>query len=99
MSSQAPSSNPYASPAAVSTESTAALAFKPISRIEYLRMYQYIFESPNWAMNILLGALCSLIPIVGPLVMIGYQFEVIEALLAAEGRRYPDFSFDRFADY
>jgi len=31
--------------------------------------------------------------------MIGYQFEVIEALLAAQGGRYPDFSFDRFADY
>jgi len=99
MSSQAPSSNPYASPAAVPPASAAPLAFKPISKIEYLRMYQYVFENPNWLMNILQGALCSVIPIVGPLVMIGYQFEVIEALLATEGRRYSDFTFNRFADY
>jgi hypothetical protein len=99
MSSQSPSSNPFASPAEVPPVSATALAFKPISKIEYFRMYQYVFENPNWLKNILLGALCSLIPIVGPLVMIGYQFEAIEALLASQGGRYPDFIFDRFADY
>jgi len=91
--------NPYASPTAVPTAPGASPTFKPIDKIEYLRMYQYVFDSPNWLMNVVLGAICSIIPIVGPLVMIGYQFEVVSSLLATQGMRYPDFDFNRFVDY
>jgi len=58
--------NPYASPTAVSSISAASPAFKPISKIEHLRMFKYVFENPNWMMNILLGAVCSIIPVIGP---------------------------------
>ena len=77
----------------------AAPAFKPIDRLQYMRMYQYIFENPNWMMNILLPALCGLIPVIGPLVLLGYQYEVVIALLGTGGLRYPDFDFNRFVDY
>src|SRR6187402_2302160 len=92
--------NPYASPTAPPMAiQPAAMPFKPIERFEYMRMYQYVFENPNWMMNVLLSALCLLIPVVGPVVVIGYQYEVVLGLLATHGQSYPSFNFDRFADY
>ena len=88
----APQTSPYMPPPTTP-------AFKPIERIQYLRMYNYIFENPNWMTNVLLGGLCGLIPVVGPLVMLGYQFEIVIALLQTGGTRYPDFDFNRFSDY
>lgn len=74
-------------------------AFKPIDRLEYLRMYNFVFENPNWVTNVLLTAVCVLIPVVGPIVILGYQYEIMLGLLSAGGARYPDFDFNRFADY
>jgi hypothetical protein len=42
--------------------------------------YRFVFQSPNWVKNLLLGSLCFFVPIVGPMVLIGYLFEVIEWL-------------------
>lgn len=92
--------NPFASPQAVPAAAPLVMpALEAVKGIEYLRMYSYVFENPNWATNILFGALCCLIPVIGPLLMLGYQFEVIEGLLYSRGRRYPNFDFNRFADY
>ena len=96
--------NPYASPTAPPVAiQPASPVFKPIDRIEYMRAYQYVFESPNWTMNIVWGFLClistMIIPVVGQLVLLGYQFEIIEVLLVTQGARYPDFDANRFADY
>ena len=74
-------------------------AFKPIDGLQYLKMYSYIFENPNWMMNVLLTAICGLIPVIGPLVLMGYQYEVVIAMLMSGGTRYVDFDFNRFADY
>lgn len=49
--------------------------------------------------NVLFLTLCQFIPIVGVMVVYGYQFEVIETLHRQRGRRYPDFKFDRFSEY
>jgi hypothetical protein len=67
--------------------------------IQYLRAFQYILENPKWLTNILLTALCYLIPIVGPLVGSGYLYEVVESLATRGDRRYPDFDFGRFGKY
>lgn len=93
--------NPYASPPAFPQPPAFAASpkFTPIDRIQHRRMYSYVFESPNWMANVGFTALCCLIPVVGPLVMFGYQFEIVTALLVAPDARYPDFSFNRFADY
>src|SRR5262245_53573473 len=74
-------------------------AFKPIEGLQYLRMYNYVFENPNWVMNVLLTAVCTLIPVIGPIVMMGYQYEIMISLLMSGGARYCDFDFNRFADY
>src|SRR5688500_14632260 len=96
--------NPYASPLAPPVAvQPASMPFKPIDRIEYMRAYQYVFESPNWTMNIVWSFLCLisqlLIPVVGQLVMLGYKFEIVDGLLRTQGTRYPDFDANRFADY
>ena len=101
--SYAPPPNPFQSPQyTVGPNPSMANPIGP-TKLEYLRAYNYIFENPNWIMNILWGFLCILssgiIPVVGQLVFLGYQFEVIEALIVARGARYPDFDINRFSDY
>jgi hypothetical protein len=56
--------------------------------MRYLQSYSFMFSSRNWTTNLLLASLCVLIPAVGPIILIGYLFEVIDALLAR--RPWPD---------
>jgi hypothetical protein len=39
------------------------------------------------------------VPIIGPLIICGYQIEIITALHRSPGRPYPDFDFNRLGDY
>lgn len=92
--------NPYASPTAPPQPAKpTASAFKPIDKIEYMRMYNYVFENPSWLTTVLLSALCLIIPVIGPLVLLGFQYEVVISLLATQGLQYPAFDFNRFGDY
>lgn len=72
-------------------------------QMEYLRSVQYIFDNPNWLMNLVWSFLCSLagqvIPIVPGMVLMGYQFEMLEDLHANRGTRYPDFDINRLVEY
>ena len=86
--------NPFQSPAAhVTPEREESLA------LDYWRPLTFAFDSPNWFMNILLIGVLQLIPIAGPMAMIGYQYEIIIALLRGGRGGYPDFDFNRFGDY
>lgn len=97
--------------------------------MRYWQSYRFVFNNPNWLTNLALGSVCAIIPIVGPIVFIGYCFEVIDTLLRRRQRErgsalqapadprdegvmevlpvdedhdsglYPDFTFNRFADY
>lgn len=68
-------------------------------RVNHSQALNFVFESPSWIQNILLLTLCVFIPIVGPIVVYGYQFEMIEYLHRSRGSRYPDFTFNRFSEY
>jgi hypothetical protein len=63
------------------------------------RAIKYVFDNPNWMTNVLLTLVCMMIPLVGPIVVYGYQFEIIESLHKSRGRWYPDFDFNRFTEY
>lgn len=68
--------------------------------LDCFRSFQFITESPKWMMNVLSVTLCQLIPLVGPLAALGYQFELAESLLRhPDDRGYLDFDFNRFVDY
>jgi hypothetical protein len=68
--------------------------------MQYLRSLQFIVERQNWMVNVLLGGVCMLVPILGPIVFIGYLYVVIDALRRdPEHKDYPDFDFNRLTDY
>src|SRR5262245_29946740 len=99
--SQPDPANPYEPPAGPPPFGSQPSAQKvpPGDGMDYMRMFTYIADNPNWLMNILLLALCNLIPVIGPIVVLGYVFEVVPALRANQGRSYPDFNFNRFVEY
>jgi hypothetical protein len=67
---------------------------------KYWRAYFYFFDSPKWSMNLLLGAVCILIPVLGNIVFSGYGYEAVEAMhRRGKDDQYPDFDFNRFAKY
>lgn len=71
--------------------------------MEYMQAIKYVFNSPNWIMNLMFGGLCILstqvIPIIGNVIWWGYQFEIVESLHCRPHRPYPDFTFNRFSEY
>ena len=68
--------------------------------MQYMRAYQFITDSKNYFMNVLMGVVCSLIPFIGGIVYDGYLFEVIDSLHEdPDHRDYPDFDFNRFTTY
>jgi hypothetical protein len=72
---------------------------RPVPRLQYLHSYSYVFESPNWFSNLALASVCMLIPVVGPIVISGYQYEIIDRLHRWPKNLYPDFDFNRFGEY
>jgi len=67
--------------------------------LDYLRAYTYVFDSPRWFLNLLFELVCQLIPVIGPIVLLGYRYEVVQELHVSGGKRYPDFDFNRFMAY
>lgn len=57
------------------------------------------FKSPKWMMNMLLGAVCALIPFIGQIVLKGW---LITGFWGRDDDRYenfPDFDFNNFGKY
>jgi uncharacterized protein DUF4013 len=68
--------------------------------IDYRRALRYQLDDPQWGMTLLFNTLALLVPIIGPIVGLGYQSTVIEALArGGVGAPPPRFDFDRLADY
>lgn len=89
-----PSSDPYATPS--------GLPLKPSMeppQMRYLESFQYIFAHPEWIISLILTSVCGLIPVIGGILVLGYQFEIIESLHRFPGQLYPKFDFNRFSQY
>jgi len=50
-------------------------------------------------MTLLYLSICQLIPLLGSILMMGYQFEIVEALHRCADAEYPKFDFNRFLEY
>ena len=57
------------------------------------------FKSPKWMMNLLLGGVCVLIPIVGPIVVLGWFITGFWARQDERFETFPDFDFSHFGKY
>jgi hypothetical protein len=51
---------------------------REVRTMHYLEAYSYYFKSAKWWLNLLLGAVCVLVPIVGPMVLMGWAFVILE---------------------
>ncbi len=68
--------------------------------MRYLYAFTWVTESKNWLVNVLLSGVClNFIPIVGPMVLLGYQFENVENLYRRRKAPCLDFDFGRFMEY
>ncbi len=71
----------------------------PATGLRYGEMVSHVFENPDWFTNVLLGGVCFLIPIVGPIVLLGYRYEVIDHWNRYSQATYPNFDFNKFGEY
>jgi hypothetical protein len=79
-------------------------------RVRYWAAFTFLFSSPNGWKNLLILAVAMLVPIVGPVVIIGYLCEVLAPRPVDDGTgrlvdpprpsgSYPDFEFPRLSAY
>lgn len=45
--------------------------------MQYLSIYSNFFRHPRWGMNLLFGGVCFLIPMIGPIVWLGYLIDCL----------------------
>lgn len=68
--------------------------------MNYTAALSDFFKSPRWPNNLLFGGLCMLIPIVGPVVLMGWHVTGFWARKdAGNMETYPAFDFANFAKY
>src|SRR5262245_60644398 len=67
--------------------------------MEYLKAYQSFFESPKWPLHLLIGAVAQFVPIVGPIVLLGFIYDIIEAKHRHGPNEFPLFDFNRLGAY
>lgn len=67
--------------------------------MEYRRAYGSPFKPADWIKNVLLLAVCVLIPIVGVMVILGYRAELMDRWLDdGDDDRQKPFDFNRFVE-
>jgi hypothetical protein len=68
--------------------------------MRYGLAFGYFLRKRDWVTNLLLLTVCEFIPVVGPIVALGYRAEVAVALdRDPDQRRHPNFDFGRFVEY
>lgn len=67
--------------------------------MDYRGGLQAMYNNPNWLAQVTLIGLCYMIPVVGPIVVMGYVFEAAAYMHKTNRDSFPDFSFGRFGPY
>jgi hypothetical protein len=68
--------------------------------MKYIEAYRYAFRSPRWLQNFACCLVAAFVPIAGVMVILGYQFDIVEALhLRGTTDDYPDFDVNRLGKY
>jgi hypothetical protein len=68
--------------------------------MNYIASIQDFFKSPKWVMNLLLGIVAMIIPVVGPIVLAGWLITGFWARRDDENpATFPDFDFQNFVKY
>jgi hypothetical protein len=64
-----------------------------------MRAYKSVFENPKWTTNVLLGGVCQLVPVLGPIVWMGYLYEGVQLMHRQQRDVLPDFDTKRLMPY
>lgn len=67
--------------------------------MDYVASVSDFFKSPKWMMNLLLGGVCLLIPLVGPVVVLGWLITGFWARQDQNFETFPPFDFAHFGKY
>jgi hypothetical protein len=67
--------------------------------MNYPASFQDFFKSPKWTMNLLLGAICGVIPVAGMMVLIGWLLGGFWGRSDDRAETFPDFNFEKFVKY
>jgi hypothetical protein len=67
--------------------------------VSVIRGVKWVFESPDWKNNLLLGMVFVLIPIAGPLALSGWLCEVHQRLVRRHPNPVPKIDFSDFGTY
>jgi Protein of unknown function (DUF4013) len=67
--------------------------------MRYQRSYAFVFAHPDWAVNLLAGSACMLLPVVGWALFIGYLVDVLDHLHEHPDEQYPAFDIDQIGHY
>lgn len=67
--------------------------------MNYSASIRDFFASPKWAMNLLLTGVCTLIPVIGPMVVLGWLIGGFWGRGSDRAEEFPPFDFGRFSDY
>jgi len=63
---------------------------------EFIAAFKFLFKGGNALNNILLGAVMNLIPIVGPIMLMGWHCEILQRLMKRHPNPIPKLTFDDF---
>ena len=67
-------------------------------KTHYLYSYTHVFERDDWFVNLILGSLCFFIPIIGHVVFMGYQYQVVEGFIRRPNQKMSKFDFNQFTE-
>lgn len=67
--------------------------------MNYLDSVSDFFKSPKWMINLLLGGLCTFIPIIGPMVVLGWLISGFWGRPNPVPETFPDFDFAHFGKW
>lgn len=67
-------------------------------KMEYMRSYMHVFERDDWFVNLLLSSLCFFIPVIGQVIFMGYQYQVVEGFVRRPHEKMSKFNFNQFTE-
>jgi len=67
--------------------------------MNYIESITDFFKSPKWMMNLLFGGICVLIPVIGPIVLMGWLITGFWSRKEESMETFPDFDFGNFSKY
>lgn len=67
--------------------------------MNYIESITDFFKSPKWMMNMLLAGICCFIPIIGPMVVLGWLVSGFWSRPSAAPESFPEFDFNNFVKW